>query len=283
MKKYIVTIIVLLIIIFLSVCGYFVFANTKENQGNSEDMLKEKATSEIEFLNTNIIDIMNELNNISYTNYKIINQDVNISSESSENEVQTSENTIDRASIEYESTLNEDDDKIDWETIKETTENVYSSWTTILIDLTTLNVNRGNLLKFNDLLDQIISAEEEENKEACLSYSANLYNLLALYLNDFSNDEQLKNVYNTKSNILYAYSVIDGENWGEANNYIEKAKNEFNKIMNNQVNNINSIDEVNKSYILINELSDDVNKQSKKTFFINYQEVMQELENINAL
>lgn len=280
MKKYIVTIIVLLIIIFLSVCGYFVFANTKENQGNSEDMLKEKATSEIEFLNTNIIDIMNELNNISYTNYKIINQDVNISSESSENEVQTSENTIDRASIEYESTLNEDDDKIDWETIKETTENVYSSWTTILIDLTTLNVNRGNLLKFNDLLDQIISAEEEENKEACLSYSANLYNLLALYLNDFSNDEQLKNVYNTKSNILYAYSVIDGENWGEANNYIEKAKNEFNKIMNNQVNNINSIDEVNKSYILINELSDDVNKQSKKTFFINYQEVMQELENI---
>ncbi len=280
MKKYIVTIIVLLIIIFLSVCGYFVFANTKENQGNSEDMLKEKATSEIEFLNTNIIDIMNELNNISYTNYKIINQDVNISSESSENEVQTSENTIDRASIEYESTLNEEDDKIDWETIKETTENVYSSWTTILIDLTTLNVNRGNLLKFNDLLDQIISAEEEENKEACLSYSANLYNLLALYLNDFSNDEQLKNVYNTKSNILYAYSVIDGENWGEANNYIEKAKNEFNKIMNNQVNNINSIDEVNKSYILINELSDDVNKQSKKTFFINYQEVMQELENI---
>lgn len=280
MKKYIVTIIVLLIIIFLSVCGYFVFANTKENQGNSEDMLKEKATSEIEFLNTNIIDIMNELNNISYTNYKIINQDVNISSESSENEVQTSENTIDRASIEYESTLNEDDDKIDWETIKETTENVYSSWTTILIDLTTLNVNRDNLLKFNDLLDQIISAEEEENKEACLSYSANLYNLLALYLNDFSNDEQLKNVYNTKSNILYAYSVIDGENWGEANNYIEKAKNEFNKIMNNQVNNINSIDEVNKSYILINELSDDVNKQSKKTFFINYQEVMQELENI---
>ena len=134
MKKYIVTIIVLLIIIFLSVCGYFVFANTKENQGNSEDMLKEKATSEIEFLNTNIIDIMNELNNISYTNYKIINQDVNISSESSENEVQTSENTIDRASIEYESTLNEEDDKIDWETIKETTENVYSSWTTILID-----------------------------------------------------------------------------------------------------------------------------------------------------
>ena len=110
--------------------------------------------------------------------------------------------------------------------------------------------------------------------------TADLYNLLALYLNDFAVDEQLKNIYNTKSNILYAYSFIDEENWEKANNYIENAKNEFNKIMNNQVSNLNSIDEVNKSYILINELSDDISKKSKKTFFINYQEVMQELENI---
>lgn len=280
MKKYIITIIVLFLIILLSICGYFVFANVKENQGSSVDTLKEKAVSEIGFLNTEIINIMNGLNNISYTNYKIINQDVNISSDSSENNVKTSENTIDSSSIEFESTLNEDNNKIDWEEIKETTENIYSSWTTILIDLTTLNVNKENLLKFNDLLDQMITAEDEENKAECLAYTADLYNLLALYLNDFSDDEQMKNIYNTKSYILYAYSVIDFKKWEEANNYIEKAKNEFNKIMNNQINNMNSIDEINKSYILINELADDVKKESEKTFYINYGEVMQELENI---
>ena len=243
-------------------------------------MLKDKAITEIKFLNTEIMGIMNELNNISYTNYKIINQDVNLSTQGSENTIQPENNTIERSAIEYESTINENNDKIDWESIKETTENIYSSWTTILIDLTTLNVNRDNLLKFNDLLDEIVNAEEDKNKEACLSHLANLYNLLALYLNDFSNDEQIKNIFNTKSNILYAYSVIDGEDWNQANEYIEKAKSEFNKIMNNQVNNINNIDEINKAYILINELSDDINKQSKKTFFINYVEVIQELENI---
>lgn len=280
MKKYIITIIVLLSIILLSICGYFVYANAKSNQGNSQDMLKDKAITEIKFLNTEIIGIMNELNNILYTNYKIINQDVNLSTQGSENTIQPENNTIERSAIEYESTINENNDKIDWESIKETTENIYSSWTTILIDLTTLNVNRDNLLKFNDLLDEIVNAEEDKNKEACLSHLANLYNLLALYLNDFSNDEQIKNIFNTKSNILYAYSVIDGEDWNQANEYIEKAKSEFNKIMNNQVNNINNIDEINKAYILINELSDDINKQSKKTFFINYVEVIQELENI---
>lgn len=280
MKKYIITIIVLLSIILLSICGYFVYANAKSNQGNSQDMLKDKAITEIKFLNTEIIGIMNELNNISYTNYKIINQDVNLSTQGSENTIQPENNTIERSAVEYESTINENNDKIDWESIKETTENIYSSWTTILIDLTTLNVNRDNLLKFNDLLDEIVNAEEDKNKKACLSHLANLYNLLALYLNDFSNDEQIKNIFNTKSNILYAYSVIDGEDWNQANEYIEKAKSEFNKIMNNQVNNINNIDEINKAYILINELSDDINKQSKKTFFINYVEVIQELENI---
>lgn len=280
MKKYIITIIVLLSIILLSICGYFVYANAKSNQGNSQDMLKDKAITEIKFLNTEIIGIMNELNNISYTNYKIINQDVNLSTQGSENTIQPENNTIERSAVEYESTINENNDKIDWESIKETTENIYSSWITILIDLTTLNVNRDNLLKFNDLLDEIVNAEEDKNKEACLSHLANLYNLLALYLNDFSNDEQIKNIFNTKSNILYAYSVIDGEDWNQANEYIEKAKSEFNKIMNNQVNNINNIDEINKAYILINELSDDINKQSKKTFFINYVEVIQELENI---
>ena len=280
MKKYIITIIVLLSIILLSICGYFVYANEKSNQGNSQDMLKDKAITEIKFLNTEIIGIMNELSNISYTNYKIINQDVNLSTQGSENTIQPENNTIERSAIEYESTINENNDKIDWESIKETTENIYSSWTTILIDLTTLNVNRDNLLKFNDLLDEIVNAEEDKNKEACLSHLANLYNLLALYLNDFSNDEQIKNIFNTKSNILYAYSAIDGEDWNQANEYIEKAKSEFNKIMNNQVNNINNIDEINKAYILINELSDDINKQSKKTFFINYVEVIQELENI---
>lgn len=280
MKKYIITIVILFLLIVLSICGCFVYANFKSNEGNSNDMLKEKALSQINFLNTEIIDIMNELNNISFSNYKIINKDIEISEEGKENDVKTSENTIDRSSVEYETVLDSNNNNVNWNEIKETTENIYSSWTTILIDLTTLNVNKDNLLKFNDLLDQIITAEEEKNKEKCLINCSDLYNLLCLYLNDFCNDNQIKNIYNTKSNILYAYSYIESDNFDRAKEYLINGINEFNKIMNNQVNNIDSMDEINKSYILINELLDDVNKENKKTFYINYQELMPEIDNI---
>ena len=51
-------------------------------------------------------------------------------------------------------------------------------------------------------------------------------------------------------------------------------------MLNNQVNNMNNIDEINKSYILINELEEDSNNKNKNVFYVNYRNLMQELENI---
>ena len=78
MKKYIVTIIFLLVVIGLFIGGYFIYSNAKTNEGNSVDTLKAKCTSELEYLSSNIILMMNELNNISYENYKVINDEIKV-------------------------------------------------------------------------------------------------------------------------------------------------------------------------------------------------------------
>ena len=80
MKKYIVTIITLFFIIAIAIVGYFLYVNIKESKANSSDMLTEKVISEIEYLGDNIIYVMNELNNISYTNYKIVSEEIEDSS-----------------------------------------------------------------------------------------------------------------------------------------------------------------------------------------------------------
>lgn len=280
MKKYIITIIILFILILLSVCGYFVYANMKTNESSSSENINEKVLSEIEYLNNDIIDIMNSLNNITYTDFAIENKDIEISEEDSENTVSTDENSIDISSMELENTIKQNDKEIDWNIINEKIENIYSSWTTVLMDLTTLNVNKDNLLKFNDLTDELIGNIKAEDKTKCLYNCAELYILLTLYIGDFSNDENTKAIYNTKSNILYAYAIIENDDWNTAGEYINDGKNEFNKIMNDQINNIINIDTINKAYILINELSDDINKNNKDTFYINYKQLMQELDNI---
>ena len=277
MKKYIITIIVLIIIIFLSIGVYFVYSNAKTNDSNSEEKLKEKCTSELKFLSTQTIEIMNELNNISYSNFEIINKEVPTSENAGQNTVST-ENSIDSSIVEYSNILSKKGDKIDWDKIGKIVENVYGSWTNIMIDLTTINVNKDNLLKYNTLLDEIIKNIQDKDKGATLTNTADLYNLLYLYIKDFSNDARQVSIFYVKSNILYAYAIVEQENWDKMKDYVSVAKQELSNVLNNQIENISNIDVINKAYILINELEEDVNTKNKSIFFINYKNLMQELE-----
>lgn len=277
MKKYIVTIIILFTIIILSIGGYFLYSKAKSNEGNSVDTLKSKCISELDYLNIEIIEIMNGLNNISYENFQITNKEVEVSKEESNT---ISENSIDSSVVEFQNIITEDKDKVDWQNIRGRVENMYTSWTTILIDLTTLNVNRDNLLKYNQIMDTMIGNLEAEKKEECLKNGADLYSLLVTYIQDVFGDSNLISLYKVKSNILYAYSRVDAKDWDSVNNYIQTAISEFGNIMNNQVNNINDIDSINKAYVLINELKEDAVNKTGSVFYINYKNLMQELENM---
>lgn len=303
MKKYIITIITLFLIIVIAIVGYFVYGNIKESKANSSDMLTEKVISEIEYLGDNIIYIMNELNNISYTNYKIVSEEIedsssdeNSSSSGSNSGQGGSESSGGQSSSEQgdsdkkssitttnmsnaNSILNDDStDKINWNNVNMKVQDMYSAWTTIMIDLSSLNVNKDDLLKFNSTLDKISSSLEQKDKENALLNCSDLYSLLSKYVKDFS--EENSKIYNVRSNILYSYSEIERDNWEEAVNYIKKADENFASILNNQINNIDKIDIINKAYVLLNELQEDCNSKDRKVFLINYSNLMQELQNI---
>ena len=280
MKKYIITIIILFAIILLSIGGYFIYANAKTNESNSLDMLKSKSISEIEFLSSDIITMMNEINNISYSNFKVESKEIEMNDESSQNSID-SQNVINTTQIVNDNILNNYKDSTDWTLLKSKIENMYSTLTTIMIDLTNLNVNKDNLLKYNDVLDKITKDFENEDKSSSLIHLADLYNLLELYIKDIGPDNQKVSLFIVESNILYAYSYIEQDNWNKVLEYIGSAKQEFSNIINNQINNVNNIDVINKSYILINELEKNANNKDKNIFYINYSNLMQELENID--
>ena len=308
MKKYIVTIITLFFIIAISIVGYFIYGNIKESKASSNDMLKEKCISEIEYLGDNIIHVMNELNNISYTNYKIVSEEIEDSSSNEEssssgsgsNQGDSGEessarssnqgnsgqgesgNTITTINMSNSNSILEDDntDDIDWNSVDMKIQDMYSAWTTIMIDLSSLNVNKDNLLKFNSTLDKISSGIEQKDKENILINSSDLFNLLSGYISEFSGDSNKNSVFNVQCSILYSYSEMERDNWEEASNNVTKAEENFSNILNNQINNIDKIDIINKAYILINELKEDCNSKDRKVFLINYANLMQELQNI---
>lgn len=279
MRKYIITIIILFAIILLSIGGYFIYVNAKTNESNSGDMLKSKVISEIEFLSSDIITMMNDLNNISYSNFKVENKKIEISEESKQNSMDT-ENYIYSTEIVNDNILTKNNDNIDWDSLKSKIENMYATWPTILVDLTTLNVNKDNLLKYNDNLDKVTKDFENEDKKSSLIHLGDLYGLLELYVKDIESDSQKVSLFKVKTNILYGYAFIEQDNWNKVLEYIGYAKQEFSNIINNQINNVNNIDVINKAYILINELEKNANNKDKNIFYINYSNLIQELENI---
>ena len=60
---------------------------------------------------------------------------------------------------------------------------------------------------------------------------------------------------------------------------IINAKNEYNTLLNN-AQNTNDVSSINKGYIILNELEKNINNQSKDIFYVNYKNIMQELETI---
>ena len=280
MKKYVVSIIILFIIIVLAIVGYFIYSNNMSNKSSDVQTLNEKCLAEIDFLNTSIISMMNGINNISYANYRIVGEEINVSGSEQENSTNSENTTIDSSSVVNNDILSQNNSDVNWDNLKSELENIYDSWTTVLMDLTTLNVNKENLLKYNSTLDLIVEDLDNKDKSLSLTHMADLYNLLALYVKDFTGDSQYTSLYNVKSNVLYAYASIEIDDWDNVKKYVNIAREEFSNILNNQVNNMNNIDEINKAYILINELEEDCNNQNKKVFYVNYRNLMQELENI---
>ena len=279
MKKYIITIVTLFAIILLSIGGYFLYSNAKTKESSSTTTLQAKSMSEINYLSTEIIEMMNGLNNILFSNFEIQNK--TIEAESSGNET-ASENSIDTSVMQFDNILTSDNNDINWENLKGRVENMYSTWTTVLIDLTTLNVNRDNLLKYNSLLDDIVLEMEKEDKKQTLIKLADLYQLLAQYVNDVSQDSTVKSIFATKSNVLYAYAMVGNEDWNKVREYVSTAKQEFSNNLTNPVENMANFDSMNKAYILLNELAEDSNREEEKIFYINYRSLIQELETMTA-
>lgn len=302
MKKYIITICIIVALVIICIAGYFIYQsiNSKVDEGT----LKAKANQEMQYLNTNIISIMNQFNHISYPNYKIVEAEIKTSEQTggsesssqgskqgssssessggSQEKSQSEDNTnttTEISNIIANSILTNNNTAIDWNKIKQEVELLYAKWPSILVDLSSLNVNKDNLLKFTDTLNQTVSALEKKDKKNSLNKLSDLYTLTNLYLKDFSNDQIMINLFSTKAYIARAYALTEDSKWEEMKKDIGSAKTEYAKILNNSLDSKN-VNSINKGYILLNEMEKNIDAKDKNVFFINYKNLMQELDTI---
>ena len=287
------TMILILFAVVIVILIFFFLKNIKNNNNTSQD---DKLISEINYMDNKLTALLNSINNITLDNYKvsITKTSTNISSEENSNsstggESQSSQGeqtsqgsgstntTSEQYELKTEGILT-GNSEVDWNRIKNQIEVLYSIIPTITQDLYNRNVNQDEILDFNKELDELTIAVKNEDKGKTLIKLANLYRYLPAYASNFSDDSEYVNILETKSNVFKAYVFVNIENWEESSNYINRAIQSCSTIL-GKIDNKNSNYDINKIYIVLNELQSSVNIKDKDVFLIKYKNFMGEVEN----
>ena len=302
--------VILILIIIASVFGAsFIKFKSKNNKWNDD---KEKTVSEVRYLETKLTSLLNAMNNIKYENYKVMASKID-ETESSSNSTKSSgrsdssnmnsgesksktssqssggsdseqtgeekESSQTKYTLEKTSTLSNSSKEINWDKIKSEVEILYSVIPTTTLDLYSLNIDQNEILQFNKDLDNLTSSVKNEDKEKTLENLSKLYGYLPKYLEKIYENETYTNIVKTKSYVVSAYSIVDTENWNQISEYVKKAIESYSSVLNNITTDSKTYN-VNKGYILLNELQNAVNMKDKEIFLIKYKNLLEEFNSI---
>mgnify|MGYP004624064797 CR=1 FL=1 len=289
--------ITLILIIFIT--GFFIYKVFGKN--NSNDNLNEKTLEEVKQLESKFQNLFNQLNNISFENFKIssteIEEQESQSESSSSSENSSSNNSSKEKSSEKKdnSTSKQDNkqykleevgiltnqEEINWEQIKKDVEKIYTSLYSMTLDLYQTSVNQQDIVNFNKEYDNLTKAVKEENKDATLIELVKLYDYIPKFIENCTDDEKEKIVIKTKNDLFKAYSILDKENWNEISDNVNNSTQEFTKLVTNiNTKEIGKQYNINKIYVIINELQNAITLKDKDIFLIKYKNLLEELQNI---
>ncbi len=304
MKKLKITAYIVLITIVV-VIGTTIFVKANEDGEKSQ---REKALTELKYLDSKLEDIFNEMNNITMRNYKVYTSKIesnkkessNTSSEgSSSSDSGNSKSSTQTTSNEQEEGKQSNEDEknlknytmqqegvltntnaIDWNKVKNEIELIYTSIPAITLDLYGLNINQDEILNFNRQYDNLTVLVKNQNKEETLRELAKTYQYIPKFAEKVTDDTVYKTVLNTKSNIFLAYSKLDSKNWDEISNDIKNAINVFSQLLTGNVVNANNQTTINKVYVMLNELQNATNVKDEAVFLIKYKNLLEEINNM---
>ena len=307
MKKFkIISYIVLLIV--LVVLALTVYTSATQNDEQDE---KEKAIAEIRYLDTKLVELFNNMNHIETRNYQIYttkieesrsaqntgggssggtdasgsSSDSNTSSGSDStstqddsNQAQT-ENTNENYEMKASGILTTNRD-IDWNSCKNESELMYTSISTITLDLYRLHVSQEDILNFNKELDNLTVSLEEENKQLVLDNLVKIYEYIPKFAQAVVDDPLYKTVVETKLNVFKGYAKLDSGDWAGMNTNLVYAINIYATLLTNTQIDTSKQTSINKGYVMLNELKNAVDTQNHSVFLIKYKNLLEEINNL---
>ena len=157
----------LFIVVIIIMQMFFLTGCSRKDDGKE---LKNKVDEEMKYLDSQIVGMINNLNNISYKNYLVLQQNKDESKDknsNNKNNTSSEETSESSKSSSGEQSINGEENKItsntfdvipnsildssrepDWNVLKIDIEKLYSTWSTVMLDLYKLNIDNNDILQF---------------------------------------------------------------------------------------------------------------------------------------
>ena len=294
---------IVIILVFMNGC------NAKK-----DNIINEKINSEIIYINKELVEIANFLNNIDNLQYRIVAETPENKSKSSGEEQLSnsekqnkseSENTG-KAENKSEETKedgngnSEDikgesnkeskifvldeknvlDNEIDWNKLVSKIEILYTSWPVIANDLKYIGVNEKDINSFGENIDILVILCKEKNKNQIINTIVDMYEYLPKFVYKIKNNAQKQSVLECKLNVLKCYRDVSNDEWDNLGNSLNLLRESFEKCKNNY----NGVQEkkhnVDICDVIVGEMSNTEFLKDKTILYIKYKNLMSELEDL---
>lgn len=302
--KYLIFIVIIIAIIIVGIVFFY-------NKTNKKTVgMKEKVADELEYLDSTVTYMINDINNLNNINSVKVqrtgaetssggssdssgnnNGQSNNQQEGKQSESGGSSTTSGSSNSEAKNmqkyiiqsnpvTLR-NKENINWNSLENQAENLYSAWMAITIDLTNENVSNDSILAYNENLDNLITSIKQQNKNNSAICLANLYSLIPQYMEKTSDNEEKINITKIKSNVISAYSIAGTERWDDINKLLAQAETKLVDLINSSSSSKESKQtRINKCYVELKELIKSSNDKNLDTFYLKYAKLVNELEKI---
>ncbi len=294
--------------IIIVVIIIFMFQTISKENGKDA---KEKTLAEVEFIEVKLVGLLNKMNNIEVRNYNVsvteitqkkslenesntaneasksadkenndkANEKGDTSSEQKTNDKESENQQNEKFQLKATGVLTRNED-IDWEQVKNDVEMLYSSIPTITLDLYQMQVAQEDILNFNKEIDILTLAIQKNSKEETLKSLSTIYEYIPKFVEKTTNDNLIKTITKTKSDLFKSYSQLDRKNWQEISEMIKKAVDNFSQLLTDTKIDSNKQYTINKVYVMLNELQNAVKVQDINVFLIKYKNILEEMNDL---
>ena len=311
-KKYLIIAGIAIVVIIIAIIGM----RKIMNNNTKESSINKKINNELDYLGTTTLSMINSLNNLNLEDVVKVRRTSTNSGDNSQNnansssgdegknnsktsdsqqqEDSSSNSKTDETSstgtdtkntksfsLDDNSILLRDNTNVDWSALESEAENLFTAWSTIILDLNSLSISNEDILAYNSNLDSLLKALKDNDKANSAISLANLYSLNSKYINESSKNDESKKLAYIKSNVISAYSLVTAEKWERVNQLLDQAEKGLLDVINTSGNTEERKQtKINKSYVMLKELIKTSNEKNAEIFYLKYINLIKELNNI---